>query len=350
MMQLMRFKQNIVSATFLAAALMLYGCATHRDSAQSDNRNSGARGPQTGSPKGSASAGQPVLGNRPPGGEPVSTIIDARPAALVNGQSVTWGELRVALTELAGAEALQELILDRKISEALAIARITISPDDIVGERKLLLESMSDDPDVSIRLLDELRDRQKLGPVRFEAMLRRNAGLRALIRDNVSMNDHAIESMHDLVHGPKRQARIMVLPDLKTAEAAQNLIRSGVNFSDVAVEMSTDSSSARGGLLQPVSRSDPAYPESLRQTLWTLNVGEISGPVLLEDSYALIMLIKRIAGDGVKVNDARPSLERLVRINQERLLMDQLARRMLAESTVSVFDDALNDSWKRKAR
>jgi hypothetical protein len=29
--------------------------------------------------------------------------------------------------------------------------------------------------------------------------------------------------------------------------------------------------------------------------------------------------------------------------------MDQLARRMLSETTISVFDDSLNESWKRRA-
>ncbi|MCZ6542944.1 MAG: hypothetical protein O6768_04705, partial [Planctomycetota bacterium] len=40
-----------------------------------------------------------------------STVIDARPAAMVNGMVVEWGELRPLLNEAAGAEVLQEIIL-----------------------------------------------------------------------------------------------------------------------------------------------------------------------------------------------------------------------------------------------
>lgn len=281
---------------------------------------------------------------------PAASIVDARPAALVDGASVFWTQIRPTLNELAGAEALQELILDRKIEGALAAAKITIIPDDAAGERKLLLESLNDDPNVAIRLLDELRDRQKLGKVRFDALMRRNAALRALVKNDVKITDQAVRTMHELMHGAKRQARLMTFPDLKTAEAAINLINTGVNFADVAVEMSTDSSASRGGLLEPISQADPAYPESLRQTLWTLNPGQVSGPVLLDHGYAVIMLVKRVSGDSVTLEDARPSLERLVRLQQERLLMDQMARKLLANITVTVFDDSLNESWGRRKR
>ena len=330
---------SILSLVLCLAPSMLYGCSSPPDSRSSSNSSGTAKNLVV----------QPPLAHKPPEGEAVSTIIDARPAALVNGVAVTWGELRPSLNELAGAEALQELVLDRKLNEALAASQITLDPDAAVAERKLLLESLDEDPNVAIRLLEELRDRQKLGLYRFEALLRRNAGLRALVRHKVTINEDAVQTMHEIMHGPKRQARLIVVPELKSAEAAQNLLRTGVTFADVAVEMSIDSSAPRGGLLEPISRADPAYPESLRQTLFMLNPGEISGPVLLDDRYALIMLVKRTAGDGIKIDEARPALERLVRINQERVLMDQLARRMLSETTISVFDDSLNESWKRRA-
>ena len=40
----------------------------------------------------------------------ISTVIDARPAAVVNGRIVGWGELRPLLSEAAGAEESLELI------------------------------------------------------------------------------------------------------------------------------------------------------------------------------------------------------------------------------------------------
>ena len=39
-----------------------------------------------------------------------------------------------------------------------------------------------------------------------------------------------------------------------------------------------------------------------------------------------------------------------MRINQEKILMDQLARTMLADSSVTVFDEELNEAWKRRGK
>lgn len=332
---------SILARAAVCATASLYGCAATVDSPEHrpDSANSS---PRT-SVRSSAAEPRDV-----PQVQPSSTVIDARPAALVNGTPVNWGDLRPLLNEIAGAQALQELIIDRRLAEALNSAGIIISDDDVARERRTLLDSLSDDPNVALRLLDELRNRQQLGKVRFESLMRRNAGLRALVRDNVSINDQAVRNMHDTVHGPKRQARLMVLNDLESAQAAINLVNSGISFNDVTAEMSIDSSAPRGGLLAPISESDPAYPEALRQTLWTLEPGQMSGPILLDGKYAVVMLVKRIAGDGTAMEDVRPSLERLVRLSQERLLMDQLARRMLSDTAVSIFDDELHESWKRR--
>ncbi len=335
-----RNRQVIVIAALIGACFVVYGCASGPDA--------GGKGAKNGKSAGVAHKSPPGAGGT--GFEPVSTLVDARPAALVNGKSMTWGELRPTLNEIAGAEALQEVILDREIDRALGDAGITLPPDAAAGERKVLLESLSDDVNQAIRLLDELRDRQKLGKVRFEALMRRNAALRALVKDKVDITEEAIGRMHELMHGPKRQARLMVLPDLETAQAAINLVKSGVSFADAAVEMSVDSSASRGGLLEPISQVDPAYPESLRQTLWSLNPGDMSGPVLLDNRYGVLMLIKRISGDGSQVKEMKPALERMVRLQQERFLMDQLARKLLADVQVTVFDDELHESWSRRGR
>ncbi len=342
------------TAIVAASSVVLYGCELPQDALgprelASATPQASPRDPQR---TGNSRAAAPSTAVSAPQAkqEPVATFVDARPAAMIDGKAVNWGDLRPTLTDLAGAEALRELVIDRKLEAALAERAIVIGESDIVGERKLLLESLSSDANTAIRLLDELRDRQNLGRSRFEALLRRNAGLRALVRGDVKLDDNALRIMHDIVHGPKRQARIMVLPDLATAQAAINLVNSGASFADVAVEMSDDPSAARGGLLEPISQSDPNYPDALRQTLFSLNTGAMSGPVLLGDRYAVVLLFKRIAHDGITLDDARPALERMVRISQERLLMDQLLRRLTLDVTVTVFDDQLNESWQRARR
>ena len=101
----------------------------------------------------------------------------------------------------------------------------------------------------------------------------------------------------------------------------------------------------RGGLLAPISRADPTYPQVMRDALWTLVPGETSTPILLSQQYAVLMLVAEIDGDGVTLQDSRVEMQRQVRLMQQRLLMDQKARQLLNEASVTVIDAALKDSW-----
>lgn len=315
----------------------LYGCAAPPDSGEIE---------RTTSPPTSSTVILPPRDESQPS-EPASTLIDARPAAIVNGRTVNWGHLRPILTDAAGAEALQELILDRALGAMIRDAGLTISEDDLVRERSLMLETLNADGNVAIRLLDELRNRQGLGTYRFNALLRRNAAMRKLVAPRVTVTEEAVQQLHDVIHGPRRQARLITVPSLPQARSAIERIEAGEAFIDVAIDLSTDSSAARGGLLEPIAAADPSYPEALRTALWDLAAGEISRPILLGDQYAVLQLEDELPGEDVPLDNVRPELERRVRLNQERQRMDQLARTILADTNMTIFDEALRESWNR---
>lgn len=334
---------RLFTMTLLAATLpSWYGCAATEDAPPPTRAAATQPSPPAAreSSTGSIVITQDVAG----------TSVDARPAAIVNGRSVFWGELRPLLNEVSGAAMLQELILDRLIDDAALAAGITINADDLAGERRLMLEMLHDDPNVAIRLLDELRVQQGLGRIRFSALLKRNAVLRTLVRDRVEVTARDIERVYDALYGPKRQARLIVLPSLADARRTLARLENGESFVDLAIEVSTDASAARGGLLEPISRTDPSYPDTLLRTLWTLEAGIPSSPILLDDQYAVLLLVREIDAEPVDMEHVRPAIERRARLNQERLRMEQLARSMMADVSVNVFDESLRESWNQMRR
>ena len=278
-----------------------------------------------------------------------TTFIDARPAALINGKVVQWSELRPLLNEAAGATVLQEVILDRMLADELNRSGVAIHPDEVDRERELFYATLDPDPDVAVRLARELRARQGLGPRRLDRLLRRNAGLRALVAEDVVVSEDAVVRTYRILHGPTARARLIVVPTLAAAQAAYNRIKAGDFFGEVAVEVSTDVSAARGGMLSPISPDDPTYPEVMRDTLSALKPGEVSSPIFLSRQYALLMLVEQLDGDGVELADERSRIEQQVRLNQERLLMDMEARRLLSQATVTIIDAALQDAWDARA-
>ncbi|MHC4909338.1 MAG: peptidylprolyl isomerase [Planctomycetota bacterium] len=268
--------------------------------------------------------------------------------AIVNGQRVTWGDLRPIVTELAGGQGLEEVLLDRVVQAEAEAAAIRITPDDIAREQQLLLETLSTDPNRSLRLLDALRSRQRLGPERYDALLWRNAVLRALVKDDVALTEPQVRRMYDIVYGERRQARLIIVQTLRDAQSAREAIEGGRTFTDVAVERSTDSSAVRGGLLEPISEADPGYPAALRRALWSTEIGSVTDPILLDDQYAILRLEQILPPRQEPLEQVRPELERMTRLQQERIAMDRLARELILDVSVTIFDESLLDSWQRR--
>jgi len=274
----------------------------------------------------------------------------AASVAIVDGQAIAREDLWPALLEIGGVEALTEIILDRRLEAEAERAGIVVSEVEVAREENLLRTSLSSDPDTATRLLESLRRNRGLGPGRYQALVRRNALLRVLVAGEVVISEEAIAAHYDFLHGEKRQARIITVPNLAAAIEVARRSAGGGNFSDLAVELSTDASASRGGLLEPISRSDPSYPEALRTALWRLQAGETSAPVMLDGSLAILKLERTIPASGAALEPMRAEIEELARRNQERMLMEELARRLVQEAGITVLDAELDRQWNMRAQ
>jgi len=281
---------------------------------------------------------------------PPATVVDARPAAFIDGMSVPWGALRPTLGEIAGADALREEVLDRRIAAAFAERGFTLTGGAEAAERRRLLESLdADDTDRAIRMLDEIRRQERLGPHRFRMLMRRNAMLRAMIEDAVEVDEALLASVFDARHGPKRQARLLVVPTLDDALEVAAALEAGARFADLATERSTDTSAPRGGLLEPMARLDASYPEALRSAVFALDApGARSGPIRLDRGYALVRLEAELPASGRGRDEPEVAAEilRIARARRERVLMDRLANELLQGAVVRPIDEHLEFAWK----
>lgn len=267
--------------------------------------------------------------------------------ALVDDHRVTLDDLRPALLEGAGAIALSEYLLDARLMAACAERGITITESNIDREQSLMIDSVRRSSDDRGGLLQEVRRRQALGPIRFAALLRRNAMLRALVQPEVAVSEDLIRQTHELLYGEQRTARLIVVDSLAQADRLAREAQRGSDFAALAMQHSQDVSADRGGLLSPLSRADASYPRALRESLWSLQVGETSGPVLLDDRYAILRLESISPASGTTLATVRDEVTQLARRNQERLLMEQRARELVRGLDVTIFDESLNWAWEQ---
>ncbi|HAW95716.1 MAG TPA: hypothetical protein DCX60_05520 [Phycisphaerales bacterium] len=265
------------------------------------------------------------------------------------GRPLGRSRLEGMLMESAGPQALREALLDATLEERLDELNLTITEEDMLLERMTLLTTLDEDEDRATRLLETIRRREGLGPLRFSALLRRNAGLRKLVEDDVRPNEEAVRAAWDVRHGPRRVARVFVAPTLDGCSEVIAKVEAGEEFETLAAMKSTDASASVGGLLEPISRLDPSWPTSFRETLWTTPLGEISSPVLVDADYVLILPMEEVSGDEVTFEMDREDAARRVRLAQERLLMDALARDLLDSVQVDIIDGDLDRAWRTPA-
>jgi len=273
---------------------------------------------------------------------PTPTVVSAaRPIALAEGERVTLAEVEAALLERAGAEVLRERVLDRAVAREAARRDLDIDDLAVAREREIVLETLSDDPDRAERLLADLRRERGLGPTRFAALLRRTATLRALVAEDVVVDDALVQSAWDATHGEKRVSRVIALEDLRAAETARRRVVTGEPFGLVAAESSVDPSAVRGGRLPAVSRLDPAWPEAFRSTLFELRPGTISQPIGVDGRFLLIEVVETVPPSGIDLAAGRAEATATARLAVESLLMDRLARRLVPDANLEPLHPAL---------
>jgi foldase protein PrsA len=181
-------------------------------------------------------------------------------------------------------------------------------------------------------------------------LLRRNAGLRKLVADEVTVPDELVERLHEQAYGEQVQIRLITVPTLKQAEAVRRRLAAGELFSDIAVDVSTDASGARGGLLPPISRHATVLPDAMVKVAWSEPVGRVSDPIALEGGFALVRVERRIPAQPTPLAEVRDELRDLAREQQTQRLMQREARALMDAADVTVLDAALDDAWQRQRR
>lgn len=270
-------------------------------------------------------------------------------AAIIDGQTVSHAQLRPLLVEAVGGEVLAELVLDRKIDAALKQAGLAVGAGDMQAEKRKLMRRLSDDRDRATKMLAELRQRRGLGDRRFNMLLKRNAGLRKLVADEVQVTEAMVREQYLIAFGPRYSARMILCPNLVDANRALKRVRAGEDFIAVAIDMSTDRSKNQGGLLPDISQYDTTFPAAIRQTVAGLeNPGAISEPVALDGGFAILKLEGVIPGNEANWDQVKDAYTEAVTLRAQAAAMQRRVRVMLESASVTVLDSDLGDSWKQQ--
>jgi parvulin-like peptidyl-prolyl isomerase len=275
--------------------------------------------------------------------------------AIVADSRITRETLLPSLLESAGAAALEEALLDIALEREISRAGFRFTVEDIEREREIVLQTVAEESQVDIDraalMVDQLRRERGLGPRRYQAQLLRNAKLRALVSESITVSDEEVELAKKINFGEKVRVRIITVAgerevaEIRSALLATSAERRSSEFAMIAIARSTDSSARRGGDLGFISPEDPSLPLSIREQLREAKSFEPTDPAVFGDGFAIALVEDRTPASQPASDD---DVRRRVLLRKQRVAMDDLSNRLLAASDATVFDESLRWSWERR--
>ena len=274
--------------------------------------------------------------------------------AYVNGRPVPASAFYQQLIEAAGGVTLREWTLDVMIERGLDRDGLTLGVDDFAKERRYFMQTILPDGDVDTpegadqaeRVLEKVLVRRGLTAARFEAMLKRYAGLRKLVEGQIEVTDAAVAQAYAFEFGEKSEARIIVVDSLAMARRIRDQATGDASFIDLALQHSTDPSRTQGGYIGELSAADPTLPATIRKALVSLDAGDISAPLPIEGGFAILSIDKKKQAEDVVIDDVKDRLVDQVRRALERQQMQTLAASLLDDARLDILDPALRRSWE----
>jgi len=272
--------------------------------------------------------------------------------ALVDDLPITFDQIQHDLSELAGKEALIDLVLDHQLEAELDHRNLQINPSDLDHERALFVRTIAGvDPKApNFGLLDSIRASRGLGPDRYPRLIRRNAMLRALAADSAVPSDAEYQLAERIAFGMTYRVRLFVTDQQRQAiELRQRILSAPPDaqrwgLADACTTGSIHPSASRGGLIPKLSADDPAYPIVLTKAIKATPPGQLS-KVLSSDAGYVLLFVEAINPAAAPTPEQIRSVHEQLELRKQRVEMQRLATQLIADAQVTVLDQSLNWSW-----
>lgn len=303
----------------------------------------GAAGGQS-SPPASPNRAPTVALNAPPrpvdaptdaGRTPVDPVI-----ARVEGVTITQSQLVRPLIESHGLQTLLNLVQLEMARADAAKRGAVVSPADVEAEEKRTLKRMFDESNVQGAnrevdeseyegLLEQFLQRRNMSRTDWGLLMQINATLRKLAEPRASgaITDAQLHEAFLQLYGEKVQVQHIQCSNLQEIAEARRRLAGGESFEDVARAVSRNARTAPlGGELPPFTRQS-AFPPAFKEAAFALTEGKVSDPVMADNAYHLIRLVRRIEPTVIKFEDVKGG----IREDLEERLVQQLMQEIRAD-------------------
>ncbi|MGI8386042.1 foldase protein PrsA [Robertmurraya sp. P23] len=227
--------------------------------------------------------------------------------AKVGETSISEDELQQSLLDQYGADALDVLITNKLIELEADKQKITVSDEEVEEELATLAESYGGETALeeavvaSGSTMDDVRD-DIINYIKTEKLL----------EPRIEITDEELQTYFDenkdtFATAEQVQASHILVADEATANEVKSKLDAGEDFSELAKEYSTDTTTAEsGGDLGYFSSGDMVA--EFEEVAFALGVDEISAPVKTEYGYHIIKVVDHQEAKEANFEDSKEEI------------------------------------------
>ncbi len=178
--------------------------------------------------------------------------------------------------------------------------------------------------------------------------VRRNAYLRRIVESEFAISEGQLRSAFANRYGQRIQVRHIQLATPAEVARAQDLLKKGTRFEDLAKRYSAnEQSAANGGLLAPFSLDDERVPAAFRTAAARLEDSRVSNAMRVGEWYHLLKLQRHVPPREVEFREVRDKLEAQLRAELAGPEMRQLSEKLLNEASIEINDPILREAFEK---
>jgi parvulin-like peptidyl-prolyl isomerase len=262
----------------------------------------------------------------------------AKVAAVVNNEPISREELAQECLRHYGKQVLESLTNKLLIEQECKRRNVAITQQEVSDE----IERMSSKFGLPVKTwLEMLKKERGISPQQYAAdIIWPTLALRRLAGERLQVTPQEVDEEYQRQYGPAVKARVIVLPDPKTAEVVRaEAIAKPDDFGNLAKEKSVDAASASlNGVIPPIRRhiGDP----QVEQVVFNLKDGDISPVIPAGDQFLVLKRESLLPPTNMRMEQVQERLEEMVRDRKMRKVAHEVFRTLQSGAVVrNVYND-----------
>jgi hypothetical protein len=264
-----------------------------------------------------------LIGALPAQAQPASTPAPPQALAIVNGRIVTEAELWWYMSQMAGGELLDGLILSRLLAEEAETRGVKVGEPEVDAALERVRAEHGGEEGFTRWLRASGRTLKGL-----RMALQQDLLIDKLLEQRMGLTDAGIREYYEAHPDEFTDPPRILLADIVTltlddAFTARERLAGGADFAAVARELSRDPTAAAGGDRGWITPDDVLEPR-VAEVVFALSAGQISDPVDCGDHYHIFLARAVEPAQLIPFEEARPRVVERIRavrgISREELL------------------------------